>query len=196
MDSRFFTSLTVDFPVVERSIPIRHYLRQPQRLVKAIAHKSQIDTLGSDRYRLKMRPLNFLSLTIQPVVDLRVWSDASGHLLLRSTDCHINGIDYIDQRFHLNLRGELHTQQVNGVTHLQGCAELEVKVTIPFPLSLTPQPLVEVTGQSLLKGVLATMKQRLSHHLLADYEHWAEDDLVISQMGSQIHSPLDFSPNN
>jgi len=193
MDSRFFTSLAVDFPVVERSIPIRHYLRQPQRLVKAIAHKSQIDTLGVDRYRLKMRPLTFLSLTIQPVVDLRVWSDSSGHLLLRSTDCQIHGIDYIDQRFHLNLRGELHTQQVNGVTHLQGCAELEVKVTIPFPLSLTPQPLLEVTGQSLLKGVLATMKQRLSHHLLLDYEHWAEDDLVISQMSS---SPLDFSPNN
>jgi hypothetical protein len=41
--------------------------------------------------------------------------------------------------------------------------------------------------------VLATMKQRLSHHLLLDYEHWAEDDLVISQMSS---SPLDFSPNN
>lgn len=194
MDSRFFTSLAVDFPVVERSIPIRHYLRQPQRLVKAIAHKSQIDTLGDDRYRLKMRPLNFLSLTIQPVVDLRVWSDSSGHLLLRSTDCQIHGIDYIDQRFDLNLRGELHTQQVNGVTHLQGCAELEVKVTIPFPLSLTPQAIVEVTGQSLLKGVLATVKQRLSHHLLLDYEHWAEDDRVISQMNSS--SPLDFSPNN
>lgn len=183
MDTRFFSSLSVDFPVVERSLPIQHYLRQPQRLVQAIAHTSQMENLGGDRYRLKMRPLNFLSLTLQPVVDLRVWLDNSGHLCLRSTDCQIHGVDYINQRFHLNLRGELHTEQVRGATHLQGCAELEVKVTIPFPLSLTPQPLVEVAGQSLLKGVLATMKQRLSHHLLADYELWAREDTSSSISG-------------
>lgn len=177
MDSRFFTTLTVDFPVVERSIPIQHYLRQPQRLVKAIAHTSQMDILGGDRYRLRMRPLNFLSLTLQPVVEMRVWLDRAGHLLLRSTDCQIHGVDYINQRFHLKLLGELHTQQVNGMTHLQGCAQLEVSVEIPFPLSLTPQPLIEVAGQSLLKGVLSTMKQRLSHHLLADYEMWTEDGI-------------------
>lgn len=177
MDSRFFTALEVDFPVVERSLPVQHYLRQPQRLVKAIAHTSQMENLGGDRYRLKMRPLNFLSLTLQPVVDMRVWLDSAGHLLLRSTDCQIHGVDYINQRFHLNLRGELHTQQVNGMTHLQGCAELEVGVAIPFPLSLTPQPLVEAAGQSLLRGVLSTMEQRLSHHLLTDYEQWAQDDV-------------------
>lgn len=185
MDSRFFTTITVDLPVVERSIPIQHYLRQPQRLVKAISHTSQIDMLGSDRYRLRMRPLNFLSLTLQPVVEMRVWIDKAGHLLLRSTDCQIHGIDYINQRFHLKLLGELHTQQVNGVTHLQGCAELEVGVEVPFPLSVTPQPLIEVAGQSLLKGVLSTMKQRLSHHLLADYEQWAEDD-TKNQPSDQI----------
>jgi hypothetical protein len=158
MDSRFFTTLAVDFPVVERSIPIQHYLRQPQRLVKAIAHTSQMDILGGDRYRLRMRPLHFLSLTLQPVVEMQVWLDKTGHLLLK-------------------LLGELHTQKVNDITHIRGCAELEVAVAIPFPLSLTPQPLIEVAGQSLLKGVLATMKQRLSHHLLADYELWAEDGI-------------------
>ena len=176
MDTCFFTALDVDFPVVERSIPIQHYLRQPQRLVKAIAHTSQMSIVENDRYRLKMRPLNFLSLTLQPVVEMRVWLDNAGHLLLRSTDCQIHGVDYINQRFHLKLLGELHTKQVNGVTHLQGRAELEVGVEIPFPLSLTPQPLIEVAGQGLLKSVLSTMKQRLSHHLLADYELWAKDD--------------------
>lgn len=186
MDSRFFTTLAVDFPVVERSIPIQHYLRQPQRLVQAIAHTSQMDILGNDRYRLRMRPLSFLSLTLQPVVEMRVWLDKAGHLLLRSTDCQIHGVDYINQRFHLKLLGELHTQQVNGVTHLQGCAQLEVEVAIPFPLSLTPQPLIEVAGQSLLKGVLSTMKQRLSHHLLADYEMWAEDG-ISNQVPDQLY---------
>ncbi len=185
MDTCFFTALDVDFPVVERSIPIQHYLRQPQRLVKAIGHTSQIDILGSDRYRLKMRPLNFLSLTLQPVVEMRVWLDKAGHLLLRSTDCQIYGVDYINQRFHLKLLGELHTQQVQGVTHLQGRAELEVGVEIPFPLSLTPQPLIEVAGQGLLKSVLSTMKQRLSHHLLADYELWAKDD-TSNQVSEQF----------
>jgi hypothetical protein len=49
-------------------------------------------------------------------------------------------------------------------------------VDIPHPFSLTPKSILETTGNGLLKSVLLTIKQRLLHHLLADYRHW-----VISQ---------------
>ncbi len=173
MKSCFSASLDVDIPVDERPAPIEHYLRQPQRLVKAIAHTSNITALGEDRYRLKMRPFNFLSLTLQPVVDLRVWWIENG-LRLQSMACQIYGVDYINSRFYLDLSGKLQAKSVGDRIHLQGRANLEVRVDVPFPISLTPQPILEISGQSLLKSILLTMKQRLSQQLLADYYQWAD----------------------
>jgi hypothetical protein len=46
-------------------------------------------------------------------------------------------------------------------------------VDVPMPLALTPKPFLEATGNGLLKSVLLTVKQRLMHHLLADYRAWA-----------------------
>jgi hypothetical protein len=130
-----------------------------------------------------MRPLAFMSLSIQPTVDMRVWAESNGIIYLRSVGCEILGFEYINQRFSLNLRGHLSPYQINMDTHLQGRADLEVQVDLPPPFSLTPKPILEATGNGLLKSVLLTVKQRLMHQLLEDYRQW-----VISQTQGQ---PLD-----
>ncbi|MBC6417497.1 MAG: DUF1997 domain-containing protein [Prochloron sp. SP5CPC1] len=38
---------------------------------------------------------------------------------------------------------------------------------------LTPKPLLEFTGNGLLKSVLLRIKQRLQGQLLQDYHEWA-----------------------
>jgi hypothetical protein len=48
-----------------------------------------------------------------------------------------------------------------------------VQVDVPPPLMLTPQPILEATGNGLLHSVLLTVKQRLMHQLLLDYREWA-----------------------
>jgi len=159
--------------VPEQPIPIQHYLRQPQRLVCALVDQSRMEQLSEDRFRLKMRPLSFMTLSIQPIVDMKVWTEADGTVHLRSVGCEIRGVEYINERFALNLTGQLAPYQDQGKTWLKGMANLEVQVELPPPFWLTPQPLLEATGNGLLKSVLLTIKQRLMHQLLLDYCQWA-----------------------
>lgn len=174
MDIRFTASQSVDIPVVEQPVPIQHYLRQPQRLVHALASSSRIEHLGNDLFRLKMRPLSFMMLNLQPTVDMNVWVESDGTVRLRSQGCEILGIEYINQRFALNLSGQLQPFTIAGMTHLQGKADLEVMVELPPPFLLTPKPILETTGNGLLKSVLLTVKQRLVHQLVSDYQLWAQ----------------------
>jgi hypothetical protein len=176
MLTKFTASQPVEIAVPEQPIPIQHYLRQPQRLVNALVDQKRIQQLSEEVFRLKMRPLSFMSLSIQPTVDMRVWAESNGTIYLRSVGCEIRGFEYINQRFSLNLRGYLSPYQSKTGTRLEGRADLEVQVDLPPPFSLTPKPILETTGNGLLKSVLLTVKQRLLHHLLADYRQW-----VISQ---------------
>ncbi|MBU7581586.1 MAG: DUF1997 domain-containing protein [Nostoc sp. TH1S01] len=177
MPTRFTASQSVKIAVPQQPIPIQHYLRQPQRLVNALVDNSRIQQLSEEVFRLKMRPLSFMTLSIQPTVDMRVWAESNGVIYLRSVGCEIRGVEYINQRFSLHLQGYLSPHQSSSGTRLEGRADLEVQVELPPPLSFTPKPILEATGNGLLKSVLVTVKQRLLHQLLADYRHW-----VILQM--------------
>ncbi len=175
---KFTAVQSVELPVPNNPIPIQHYLRQPQRLVHTLVDPSRMDVLGADYFRLKMRPLNFLMLNIQPIVDLRVWVAADGVLKVRSVDCQIHGFEYANNRFELTLLGQLEPVTQAEFTLLRGRADLEVIVDLPPVLWFTPKPLLEATGTGLLKSILLTMQQRLSHQLLADYTAWVKDQLA------------------
>lgn len=174
MHTRFDASQSVEIAVPQQPIPIQHYLRQPKRLVQALVDVNRIEQLSEEIFRLKMRPLAFMTLTIQPTVDMRVWTDSDGTVHLESVACQIRGVEYINQRFALNLKGRLSPYQVNGITYLKGKADLQVQVELPPPFWLTPKPILETTGNGLLKSVLLTIKHRLMQQLLLDYATWAK----------------------
>ena len=185
MPVRFFASQLVDLHVPDQPIPIQHYLRQPQRLVQALVDPSRTEQLSADCFRLKMRSLSFMTLSIQPTVDMRVWPESDGSLRVQSIACEIRGVEYINQRFQLNLTGRLIPEQRHGATFLKGRADLEVQVELPPPLWLTPKPILEATGNGLLHSVLLTVKQRLMHQLLVDYQSWA-DQQPINERREQL----------
>jgi hypothetical protein len=175
MVAKFNATQSVEMTVPQQQIPIQHYLRQPRRLMNALADPSRLEQLSKDTFRLKMRPLSFLMLTIQPTVDLKVWALADGTIGLKSVGCEIRGVEYINQRFSLKLVGRLSPSQKEGTTHLTGQANLEVQVELPPALKFTPLSILEKTGNGLLKSVLMTIKQRLMHNLLCDYRQWASE---------------------
>lgn len=173
----FQASETVKLPVNEQEMSLKHYLRQPHRLVKAIADPHLTKQISQELYQLKMRPLNFMELYhFQPLVNLRVWTGASGTVYLKSEHCEIQGIEYINDRFSLNLKGKLLPHLIREKTYLQGQADLQVKVELPPPLWLTPKPLLELAGNGLLKSVLIRIKQRIMSHLMYDYREWLNQD--------------------
>jgi hypothetical protein len=186
MTVQFHASQSVHIAVPEQPIPIRHYLRQPQRLTHALVDPSRIEVLEQDCVRLKMRPLSFMMLTIQPTVDMRIWADADGVVHLRSVASEIRGVQYINQRFHLDLIGTLAPKDEDGKTYLVGEADLTVRVDLPPALRFTPRAILEATGNGLLQSVLLTVKQRLMHQLLADYRTW-----VTAQRPSEQRSAVD-----
>ncbi len=189
MSTKFTAFQSVEIAVPQQPIPIQHYLRQPQRLVYALVDPNRIQPLADDIFRLKMRPLSFMSLSIQPTVDMKVWAESNGKIQLRSQGCEILGIEYINQRFNLNLKGHLSPSQSLTGTRLQGRADLEVEVELPPPFSFTPKPILETTGNGLLKSVLLTIKQRLLHQLIVDYRRWVTLQTQKGQLSSDEQNP-------
>ena len=174
----FNASESVQISVDNQATPIQHYLRQPQRLVQAIADPQLIKQISDDLYELKMRPINFMEIYhFQPIVQLKVWSGSKSSVYLKSVGCQIKGIDYINNRFSLKLKGVLYPHEQNGQTTLEGQADLEVGVELPAALMFTPQSFLERAGNKLLKSVLGRIKQKLMTQLVQDYIAWASQEL-------------------
>lgn len=190
MDIRFAASQSVEIIVPEQPVPIAHYLRQPQRVVNALAASSRIESLNDDRFRLTMRPLSFMSLSIQPTVDMKVWADSNAAINVKSIACKIRGVEYINQRFSLSLVGQLYPTQAGQTTYLKGRADLDVQVELPPLFWMTPKFLLERAGDGLLLSVLSTIKQRLLHQLLLDYRNWATSQSEVETAQGRIVFPI------
>ena len=189
----FSASESVQISVDNSGKPIQHYLRQPKRLVEAIADPQLMKQMSDDLYELKMRPINFMEMYhFQPIVLLKVWSGSNGSVYLKSEDCQIKGIDYINKRFSLNLKGVLYPQESDGQTTLEGQADLEVKVELPTALMFTPKPFLEVAGNKLLRGVLNRIKQKLTTQLVQDYRAWASEATSEVESSAKLSSDLGF----
>jgi Protein of unknown function (DUF1997) len=174
----FNASESVQISVDNQATPIQHYLRQPQRLVQAIADPQLIKQISDDLYELKMRPINFMEIYhFQPIVQLKVWSGSKSSVYLKSVGCQIKGIEYINNRFSLKLKGVLYPHEQNGQTTLEGQADLEVGVELPAALMFTPKSFLERAGNKLLKGVLGRIKQKLMTQLVQDYIAWASQSV-------------------
>lgn len=185
MDVCFSATQSIELVVPEQPISIHHYLRQPQRLVRSLIDPTQVEALGNDLFRFKMRPIHFMALNLQPTVDLQIWAEPNGAVYLRSAACELRGIDQINQLFTLTLVGQLAPVQVQSQTYLRGKADLQVRVELPPPLSMTPRLLIETAGNGLLRSVLLTIKHRLAHQLLLDYCNWVAAEQSAIQPSSE-----------
>lgn len=173
----FNTSESVQIEVDNAEVPIQHYLRQPRRVVEAIADPRLMKQMSDELYELKMRPIDFMEMYhFQPIVLLKVWSGSNSSVYLQSEGCQVKGIDYINRRFSLKLKGVLYPNESNGQTTLLGQADLEVGVELPTALMFTPKSLLEVAGNKLLKSVLGRIKNKLTTQLVQDYRSWASHE--------------------
>ncbi|MEO1295801.1 MAG: DUF1997 domain-containing protein [Cyanobacteria bacterium J06636_16] len=147
-------------------------------------NQGQVQELGADCFRLSLKSVQFLMMNIRPVVDLRIDVSQDKRLRVDSVDCQIHGNEFINQRFDLSLAGVLELDEQEDFTGVTGQAHLKIAVDLPPVLQLTPQPLLETTGNQILKGVLVTMKQRLVRQLVIDYDRWS------AQQTRENRSPL------
>lgn len=178
MYNKFFASQSVELLVPEAPVAIAHYLENPQRIVKALGDPTRIEKLNKNTYRLRMRPLKFFMLKIEPTVDMNIWVTPDGRLHLKSSNCELRGIETINEHFQLDLSGTMEACQVGKTTYLKGGAELGLQIFLPPPFTMMPKSLLQSTGNNLLGSVLLKMKQGLMRQLLLDYYQWATDEAI------------------
>lgn len=184
MLSRFAASQTVELAISQPAArSLQDYLRQPQRIVRTLFNHDQLEVLANDLYRFEMRPLQFFALQLRPVVDLAVWTNQQGALQIQSRDCQIRGLDTLAAKFQLNLEGELMAQPTNQLT---GEARLQVEVQMPPLMRLTPRAILETAGNTLLKGVLLTIRQQIQRRLVEDYLVWSQESCCSASLSSRI----------
>lgn len=181
---KFNVSQHLKLAVRNESVPIDHYLRQPQRLVHAITDPRRVEQRSPSEFRLSLRPLEFLMLRFQPVADLQVWADEQGTIHLQSLKCELLGVDFFQRSFFFQLQGSLSSHPAGSITHLEGTAHLKVELQLPSPLQIVPAPVVEQAGTALLNGILLTIKYRLERQLVQDYQRWAEGNAASSRAAS------------
>ncbi len=172
---------SVEMQVLRKSVSLHHYLKHPRRLVYALMNPTQLQELGQGCFRLSLKTIQFLMLNIRPVVDLRIDAGQDRALKVESIDCQIHGNEFINQRFDLSLTGVLALDEQESATQVTGQAYLKIAVDLPPVMQLTPRPILETTGNQILKGVLATMKQRLVRQLVIDYDRWSAQQIREKQ---------------
>lgn len=193
MHIRFTASQAVELIVPEQPIHIANYLSQPHRVVNALAASSQIEKVSEGCYRLTMRSLKFMSLSIKPAVDLQVWADDAARVNVQSVNCELQGMEYINERFMLDLKGQLYPLQKQGATYLTGQANLAVEIDLPPPFSLTPRSLLETAGNGLLASVLGGFKQRLLRQLILDYRQWVASQVnTVQKTNPPVSTKLSY----
>ncbi|MDY7003497.1 MAG: DUF1997 domain-containing protein [Cyanobacteriota bacterium] len=176
MYNNFFASQSVNIPVPEESISIQNYLSQPQRIVEVIADPNCIEKLTNDIYRLKMKPLKFFMLKIEPIIDMKILTTSKGVVNLKSVGCQLKGIEMINEHFQLNLNGTMQPTKNQNKTILEGKVELALQIFLPAPFNKIPKSILLSTGNNLLGSILLKMKQGLMNKLLLDYSNWAKSE--------------------
>lgn len=159
----------LDLPVLEQPDRLPNYLREEKRVVGALLSSEQLTCLAAGSYRYEVNPLQLFQLRIKPVVELKA-QQFPRRLELDSVKCDLDGVPGITDNFQLSLRSWLQAEP-NG---LLGEAELSVEVDHPAILRLIPARILEATGESLLNGILLTIKGRVGKQVVRDFKNWCQ----------------------
>lgn len=167
MTLAFHASQHLDLPVANQTKHLRSYLQQEDRVIKALLDARQLDQIAPGRYRYTVTTLQVFQLQVCPVVSLKI-KQGDGTISIQATDATLEGLGLVDD-FQLSLEALLEVTDQG----LQGEAKLGVNVSQPPLLKLIPRRVLESTGESILKGILMTIKGRVGRQLVRDFHDWA-----------------------
>ena len=162
----FHASQKLDLPVVAQSALLEPYLQEKDRVIAALLDPRQLSKTGEGTYTYTVTTLQVFQLQVRPVVSLAV-SISDGTLCIQATEASLDGLGLVDD-FQLSLEARLQATDRG----LQGEATLGVNVSQPPLLRLIPKRVLESTGESILNGILITIKGRVGRQLIKDFQAW------------------------
>lgn len=186
----FSSSLGTDLPLRQHSqVSFQSYLQDRQRIFEALfPDKKRCEKLNDKEWRIYMLPLDFLFLSVNPVVDMRILvqppssglplivsDDVDRVLTLEATKWELRGLDYVmkPSDFSLSVNGILFSEKRGVSSRLRGHLKMSVKMAIPPSMALIPQDIFKSVGEAVLNHLLESMKEKVNNKLLEDYKAYA-----------------------
>jgi len=166
MPLAFSASQQLDLPVSSDIDRLPAYLHEQDRVVKALLDPDQLALIAPGHYRYTVTTIQVFQLQVKPVVSLNVKLEGQT-LIMRAVDAQLEGLGLVDD-FELTLESVLEASS----TGLKGLATLGVQVSQPPLLRLIPRKVLESTGESILNGILLTIKGRVGRQLVGDFQQW------------------------
>ena len=168
MPLAFSASQQLDLPVHTEIDRLPDYLHEQDRVVKALLDADQLALIEPGHYRYTVTTIQVFQLQVKPVVSLNVKLEGQT-LIMRAVDAQLEGLGLVDD-FELTLESVLEASD----TGLKGLATLGVQVSQPPLLRLIPRKVLESTGESILNGILLTIKGRVGRQLVGDFQQWCD----------------------
>ncbi|CAL5085799.1 unnamed protein product [Urochloa decumbens] len=176
-------SISTNTPLHEPPGPgasLDEYLQDRARVFRAMfPDESRSERLGDGEWRIQMLPLQFLLLTVRPVVVMELRHRAGG-LDLRVTDWELRGLDrdHAPSSFDLGVSGSLYADRSRG--HRAGCRmrghlEIAITVVLPPPLRLVPESVLRGVTESVLSRLAEKMKRDVDVGLIADFQRFRRE---------------------
>ncbi|KAG5407438.1 hypothetical protein IGI04_013557 [Brassica rapa subsp. trilocularis] len=138
----------------------------------------------------EMLPINFLFLTVWPVVDMRLSCKSNGQdypadvplditkvVELNMTRWQLKGLDRVMQPsdFSLGVKGALYPDRRGKHTRLRGQLEMNISFVLPPVLELVPEDVRRNLANAVLTGLVENMKHKVNGSLLADYSRFKNE---------------------
>lgn len=137
-----------------------------------------------------MLPIQFLFLTCNPVIDMRLRCKTNGYeyptgvppqvtkvLDLDIIRWELHGLEDIvkPSEFSLGVKGALYPYRQGNLSRLKGQLTMSITFELPPVLSLIPEDVRKDVAESVLKRLVENMKYKVNGSLLADYSKFKKE---------------------
>eukprot|EP00257_Ricinus_communis_P027613 XP_025015027.1 uncharacterized protein LOC8283427 [Ricinus communis] len=161
----YSSRISTDIPIYESpGASFDRYLEDKPRVFKAMfPDKRRSEQLNKEEWRIQMLPINFLFLTVWPVVDMRLKCKSGGKdyppevprnitkvLELEITRWQLQGLDNVlePSHFSLGVEGLLYADRLGARTRLKGQLEMNISFVLPPVLALVPEDVRKNVAES------------------------------------------------
>ncbi|XP_059670368.1 uncharacterized protein LOC132315937 [Cornus florida] len=188
----YTSRIATDIPLYESpAASFDQYLEDKPRVFKAIfPDKQRSQRLNQEEWRIQMLPINFLFLTVRPVIDMRLRCKSKGIdyppgvppnitkvLELDIIRWELQGLDDMlkPSHFTLGVEGALYSDRRGRSSRLKGLLEMSISFVLPPVLALVPDDVRRDVAESVLSRLVENMKHKVNGSLLSDYSRFKRE---------------------
>lgn len=179
--------LNVSLPATPEHV--RLYVRTPQRLLHSGFPPERITQVAADRFRLKMRPLVWMGLSLEPTAELEIGADDQGRAWARLIDYALSGHPWLVEHLKLGFHAHLEVAEsmnATGRTPMTGWAEASACFPMPPFLAWVPEQVLTGGARTIMEGFLWLLRDRLGKSLEGDFHAWAGTGMETKYTPSRL----------